>query len=331
VLAAYSDDPATLVDVTGEVRWSGARTRVPVEAFPSEAGVTLKLTATLEDQSDTADINVREETPPTPTRKLSRFGFAEHSLRVKVGDNVAPKVYAVYADEPTRTVDVTSDPRTKFSGDRVVPFRAQAAEAGRTFTIHATFEGASDSATVTVEAAATSGTPTGSTRPVWVRQAMVVDRAPNQLTVGESSLSYSYAKGQWGPMSNTLKWSQPPATLQEGQELLLEMSVGHFSEWRPTRYGFEAGAIGGWWNVRCFATPGDTVGGGRAWGQVISVDSGAANRNSASKTIVFQPRSATGERGDECYLSITAGAPCSDACGDYSVVISWPYKRQNPR
>ncbi len=332
VLGAFSDDPATLIDVTAEVHWSGARRRVPVEAFPSEAGATLRLTATLEDQSDTADINVEEETPAPPTRKISRFGFAEHSLRVKVGASVAPKVYVVYADEPGRSIDVTADSRVKFSGDRVVPFTAQAADAGKTFTITATFEWASDSATVTVEAAPPPGTPPSSGQPVWVRQAASVNAAANTLlTIGESSLSYSYAGNQFGPMSNSLKWSLPPATLQEGQELTLELSVGHFSEWKPTRYGFEGGSISGGWNVRCFASPGDRDGGGTAWGGVIGADSGVADRNSASRKIVFQPRSATGERGDECYLQISAGAFCSDGCGQYWAVITWPYKRQAPR
>ncbi len=78
--------------------------------------------------------------PAPPTRKISRFGFAEHSLRVKVGASVAPKVYVVYADEPARTIDVTADPRVKFAGDRVVPFTPQAADAGKTFTITATLE-----------------------------------------------------------------------------------------------------------------------------------------------------------------------------------------------
>lgn len=330
VLGAYSDDPGTLIDVTKEVYWSGTRTRMPFIASSSEAGLALQLTATLDDQSDSATINVEEEKTEPPARKLSRFGFAERSFKVKVGDLVAPKVYVVYADDPDRAIDVTRDPRVKFSGDRVVPFTAQASDAGRTFAIAATFEWASDSATVTVEATPPTGGTQGGGRATWVRQPAVTAALGKELTVGESSLSYSYAKGQWGPMSNSLNWSVPPATLEEGQELALEMSVGHFSEWKPTRYGFEAGSIGGWWNLRCFATPGDTSGGG-SWGQAISVDSGTAARNSASRKIVFQPKSATGERGDECYMSITAGAPCADACGDYSVVITWQYKRQAPR
>jgi hypothetical protein len=272
-----------------------------------------------------------EKPPPPPTRKISRFGFAEHSLRVKVGASVAPKVYVVYADEPGRSIDVTGDPRMKFSGDRVVPFVAQASDAGRTFTITATFERASDSATVTVEAAAPPDTPPSNGRPVWVRQAVVMNAPGKELSIGESSLSYSYAGNQFGPQSNTLKWSLPPATLQEGQELTLELSVGHFSEWKPTRYGFEAGSISGGWNARCFASPGDRYGGGTAWGGVIGADSSVADRNSVSKKIVFQPRSATGERGDECYLQVSGGAPCSDSCGDYSAVITWQYKRQAPR
>lgn len=272
------------------------------------------------------------EKPPPPARQLSRFGFAEHSLTVKVGGGVAPRVYAVYADEPERSIDVTGDPRVKFGGERAVPFVAQAADAGRTFTITATFEGASDTATVTVEPAAPPPPPDGTTQPVWVRQAVVVNTAGKALTIGESGLSYSYAGGQWGPMSNSLKWSVPPPTLQEGQELSLDLSVGHSSEWKPTRYGFEAGSIGGWWNARCFASAGDRSGGaGRAWGQVITADSGAAAKNSVSTRIRFEPGSSTGERMDECYLQISGGAPCSDGCGDYSAVITWQYKRQAPR
>lgn len=175
-------------------------------------------------------------------------------------------------------------------------------------------------------------TDTGRDKPAkgaWVLQPATVNSKGAALQLGETSISYSYAKGQWGPMSNTLTWSQPPATLQEGQELTLQVAVGHFSDWKPTRYGFEAGSIMGSWNARCFASPGDTSGGGRAWGGVISADSGVRDKNSMSRTIVFAPGSATGERMDECYLQINAGAPCSDSCGDYSAQITYQYKRRD--
>lgn len=173
------------------------------------------------------------------------------------------------------------------------------------------------------------GRPSPSGRPVWVRQPVTVNAPNSELSIGEGSFSYSYAKGPWGPMSNTLKWSAPPATIEEGQTLTLDLSVAHAAEWKPTRYGFEAGSISGWWNVRCFATPGDASGGGsRTWGTVIMADSGVPDRNSVNKTIVFAPRGATGEQGDECFLQISGGAPCSDHCPQYGAVITWQYKRQ---
>jgi hypothetical protein len=61
---------------------------------------------------------------------------------------------------------------------------------------------------------------------------------------------------------------------------------------------------------------------------VIMADSGVPDKNSVSKAIVIAPRGATVEQGDECFLQISGGAPCSDHCLQYGAVITWQYKRQ---
>jgi hypothetical protein len=80
--------------------------------------------------------------------KLLQFGVDPKMSLVKPGDTVAPRAYAVYADAPAKSVDVTD--KVEWSGERKPPFAVAAGDAGKTFAMTAKLNTVSDVASASV-------------------------------------------------------------------------------------------------------------------------------------------------------------------------------------
>jgi hypothetical protein len=174
------------------------------------------------------------------------------------------------------------------------------------------------------------GTTSGSTAPTtgaWVLQPAQFNSGAD-IKASETSVSYSYAGNRFGPQSNSVTWPALPPSLDAGQAITFELNVGHFSEWKPTRYGFEAGQISGRLNLKCFASVGADGKPGSMYssslGGAAAADSSNQEKLRGTARAIFTPGSE-----DTCFVQVVAGADCSDGCGQYASVVTFTYKRRD--